>query len=114
MKLCVTGAYLLLEFSNSMIGLSRLQGLLNSFLAQDQFAKVAGHISRPAAVFGASSNTIQIVLSDIEEYRGDCNDLADALAAKLNNSKYQQHCLPILIIPPVECWDLLTSQVLMT
>ncbi|KAJ9587094.1 hypothetical protein L9F63_028334 [Diploptera punctata] len=87
----ICGAYLLLDYSTSE--LSHLHQLLDSFLRQKQYSKVVGHISRPATVSGGSSKTIQIVLTDTEEYRGDCNDLADAFAEKVKQIHKAGHAI---------------------
>ncbi|PSN48330.1 hypothetical protein C0J52_03412 [Blattella germanica] len=84
----ICGAYLLFELKKPEQGLDRLRELLDSFLKKSQYSKVSGYISRPAAVEGTSARTIQVILSDVESYRGDCNDLANEFAEKIRNNDY--------------------------
>lgn len=82
------GAYLLLEYSTSNLALDRLRSLLNSYLRQEKYSKVVGHIGKPAMVDDDLRNRLQVILADVEGYRGDCNDLANILASKVRNSEY--------------------------
>ena len=83
---CITGAYLLLEYRKAAVALERLQSLLKSYLRQEKYSEVAGHIGKPAMLEDAPRNRLQVVLADVGDYRGDCVDLANALAARIRNS----------------------------
>lgn len=84
---CATGAYLLLEYSESKLALNHLRSLLDSYLRQEKYSKVVGHIGKPAMVDDALRNRLQVVLKDVGGYRGDCNDLANVFASSVRNSK---------------------------
>jgi hypothetical protein len=84
---CAAGAYLLLQYADSNVAIDRLQSLIDSYLRQEKFSKVAAHFSKPAAVPGGSRRRLQIVLADVGTYRGDCGDLAAILAQRVRNSK---------------------------
>ncbi|GFG29772.1 hypothetical protein Cfor_03339 [Coptotermes formosanus] len=82
------GAYLLFEYSKVDVAVERLQSLLDSYLRQEKYSKVVGHLSKPAMVEGAPGNRLQVVLADVGDYRGDCVDLANIFAARIRNSEY--------------------------
>lgn len=77
----------MLEYSKSNLALNHLRSLLDSYLTQEKYSKVAGHIGKPAMVNDASRNQLQVVLTDVGGYRGDCNDLANVFASRVRNSK---------------------------
>jgi hypothetical protein len=68
------------------VAVERLQSLLDSYLRQEKYSKVVGHLSKPAMVEGAPGNRLQVVLADVGDYRGDCVDLANIFAARIRNS----------------------------
>ncbi|PNF23689.1 hypothetical protein B7P43_G02472 [Cryptotermes secundus] len=84
----ICGAYLLLEYSESKLALNHLRSLLDSYLRQEKYSKVVGHIGKPAMVDDALRNRLQVVLKDVGGYRGDCNNLANVFASRVRNSEY--------------------------
>jgi hypothetical protein len=75
-----------LEYSKVNVALERLQSLLDSYLRQEKYSKIVGHIGKPAMVEDAPENRLQVVLADVGNYRGDCVDLANIFAARIRNS----------------------------
>jgi hypothetical protein len=75
------------------LALDHLRSLLDSFLQEERFSGVAGHIGAPAMTEDAPHNRIQVVLTDLGRYRGDCGDLANLFASRVRNSKSQTRSL---------------------
>jgi hypothetical protein len=69
------------------LALDSLRSLLDSFLRQERYSRVAGHIGRPAMVEHAPTDRIQVVLTDVGGYKGDSSDLANIFASRVRNSK---------------------------
>ena len=76
----------MLEYSKVDVTLERLQSLLDSYLRQEKYSKVVGHIGKPAMVEDAPGDRLQVVLADVGDYRGDCVDLANIFATRVRNS----------------------------
>jgi hypothetical protein len=79
--------------------MERLQFLLDSYLGQDKYSKVVGHVGKPAMVEGVPRRRLQVVLADVGDYRGDCVDLANTFAARVRNSKLNTvHEVPSILL----------------
>lgn len=75
-----------MEYSKVNLALEGLQSLLDSYLRQEKYSKIVGHIGKPAMVEDTPENRLQVVLADVGNYRGDCVDLANIFAARIRNS----------------------------
>jgi hypothetical protein len=75
-----------LEYRKDAVELERLQSLLDSYLRQEKYSEVVGHIGKPAMLDDAPGHRLQVVLADVGDYRGDCVDLANVFASRVRNS----------------------------
>lgn len=75
-----------MEYRKDTVELERLQSLLDSYLRQEKYSEVVGHIGKPAMMEDSPGNRLQVVLADVGDYRGACVDLANVFAARIRNS----------------------------